>query len=186
MKKKILWITLGACLVITGSITYLFLKGKTLSEIFLKNYFIQKEKRESIPEVVWDCLRHPKEMTLYSIDPMILDGPKFSENDIVFHGFKSLGSTIIHKPETQSIIAEEIENAITALGMSQAYCFWPRHMVRITDGKIVYDFLICFQCSTLYLYEGEQKINILVIGGNNDIFNKILINAQVPLPKEEK
>ncbi len=176
MKKKILLITLCICIIVTGSIVYL---------ISQKN-LIKKNKRESISNAIWHCLQHPKEMTLFSIDPIDSEDLKPTDKENIFHGFKSLGSTPILNLETQGIIAKEIENAVTAMGKSQAKCFWPRHGVRITDGKSVYDFLICFECYTLHLYEDERKTNEVVIGGSGDVFNEILIKANVPLPKEEK
>lgn len=181
MKKKIIGIII-VVLCFVGIAGYQ-IKSKQNEE---KKKLMQIEKRKQISSAIWSCLKNPKEMILYSIDPNLEDEDlKLLPKDILFHNFKILGSTKINNVDDQKIIAAEIDNAVAVIDKDFANCFWPRHGVRVTDGNIVYDFVICYHCNTLYLYEGDNKLKEIILGGTVDILNAILIKANVPLPKSE-
>ena len=65
-------------------------------------------------------------------------------------------------------------------------CFVPRHGVRVVEGKIVCDFLICFECGQMVVFSGEEQIDCVEIGGRSDMLNEILKKANVPLPEQAK
>lgn len=142
---------------------------------------------EEIPEKIWDCLYQPKEMVLFSLDP---DQPNEeilkSKENALFHEYLILGSTKILSKEDQNIVADEIKYAVYGLGRGVFLCFEPRHGVRITDGKNTYDYLICFECGSMHVFYSENSYYDIMIGGNKDVLDKILINAKVPLPVSQK
>lgn len=182
MKKKIVVIII-IVLCLFGLAGYQ-IKSKLNGE---KKKLMRIKKRNEISSAIWSCLKNPKEMILYSIDPN-LEGEdlKLLPKDILFHNFKILGSIKINNFEEQNKIVTEIESAVSMIDADFANCFWPRHGVRVTDGNIVYDFVICYHCNTLYLYEGDNKLKEIIIGGTVDILNAILIKAKVPLPESYK
>ena len=150
-----------------------------------KKLAAQEKKLTQVSEEIWKCLSQPKEMVLYSLDPDNED-IKNTEKNVIFHNFKVLGSLKVESPEIQAKIVNEIKSAVSEIGRDFAKCFWPRHGVSVTDGNNVYDFVICYHCHTLYLYQGDAKIKEIVIGSSVEILNGILKNANVPLPEQAK
>jgi hypothetical protein len=144
----------------------------------------QYYKQSNIPEAAWECLNHPKELILYSICPEPKLTPK--DNEVFSHGFKVLGSAAIKNKKDQNVIISEVTRAISTLFAMESACFNPRHCVRVTDGRIVYDFLICYECNYIALYSGEEKIAGIQIRGSGDALNEILKKANVPLPEQAK
>lgn len=155
------------------------------SAYFYLVYLSKKEKLKQIHEIVWNCLDHPKEMTLYSIEPDLsekeLNKIKENKSKPFFHEYVILGSTKIEGKKNQVKVSNVIKDAVMIMYDGGARCFAPRHGVSVTDGKVTYDFLLCFSCGYMSVYEGEELIEHVDIDGSNKILNEILINANVPL-----
>lgn len=166
-------------------ISFLILIIFLTSAYFYLVYLSKKEKLKQIPEIVWNCLDHPYEMTLYSIEPDLsqkeMNKIKENKSNPFFHEYVILGSTKIEGKKNQVIVANEIRNAVMIMYDGGARCFNPRHGVRVTDGKITYDFLICFSCGYMSVYNGEELIEHVDIEGSYKVLNEILVNANVPL-----
>ena len=177
MMKKINLIIFGVIILI-GFMYFVFLQFKEKNSLIAK-----EEKINRISEDTWKCLNQSRNMVLYSLEPYSRD-MEFAKKDVVFHEFKVLGSLWIENQDLQTKIANEIKRAVSEVDKDFANCFWPRHGVRVSDEKSVYDFLICYQCNTLYLFKDEGKKREIVIGGTVNFLNEILINAKVPLPAQ--
>lgn len=150
---------------------------------YYQRMIAKENKRKVIPEEIWNCLYHPKEMVLFSLEPInILTENNSLKKETMFQRHVILGSTIIKSQEVQNKIAVEINDAVNELECGGARCFEPRHGVRVTDGKVEYDFLICFECDHMYVYSAGNYIAGIDIGGRDKVFNEILMNAKVPLP----
>ena len=134
----------------------------------------------SIPEAALRCLRAPQHMTLYSINP---DRWAQSQhlNTTLFHKFRVLGETSITAPDSQLVVADTIQQAVTHSFGTEYKCFDPRHGVRVSDTSGTYDFLMCFECAQIEIYSGDQHIAHLTISGSTTSLNEILRSAKVPL-----
>lgn len=142
------------------------------------------EIKKEIPKVVWKCLTSSKEMFLISLDPMVKKRDNknaASSSKTYFYGFVELGRTKINNQIERTKIAEEIKASISDLSVNQSKCFWPRHAIFVTDGKLAFEILICYECHGIEIYAGNKRIFNDSIGGSPAYFNELLRNANLPL-----
>jgi hypothetical protein len=68
-----------------------------------------------------------------------------------------------------------------------ARCFIPRHGIRAThDGKTV-ELVICFECSQLWVHQGDAKDWMTIGKEPQSVFDKLLTEAGIELaPKPAK
>jgi hypothetical protein len=141
--------------------------------------FAYREVRlRTIPTAAWQCLRHPQQMVLYSIDPA--RAPSNTDSN-VFHKHRILGQTSVTISADQATVDSALRRSVTSwLGISY-YCFNPRHGIRVTDGTTTYDFLACFECQSMLVFSGERRIADTGIRGSPDALNAVLRAANIPL-----
>jgi hypothetical protein len=123
-------------------------------------------------------------VTLYSINGgKGAERSKARETGEVFHGFPVLGKTEIVDAEARGELLKAIEDGIAQKGVSKADCWWPRHGLRVTSGGQVTDYLICFQCNQVYIYEGgaERERQRTMPSEVQTVFDKHLRAAGLPL-----
>jgi hypothetical protein len=186
MKKTVKIIGICGVLAI-GLLLSIYYYQRTIAKENKKPWIV-KEKidrgivEKEVAEEIWRCLYYPKEMALFSIDPeMKSEEIRKSKEGSLFHDYIVLGSTNIINRNDQYKIAEDIKNAVNS-SHGAFLCFDPRHGVRVSDGKVVYDFLICFECGEMKVYSSDGSVESVMIGGSKDVLNEILIKAKVPLP----
>jgi hypothetical protein len=117
---------------------------------------------------------------LYSLDPGQDVDPKDKAR---LHGWKVLGKTTLKRTdEAGKALLQALDKSRVGLG---AKCFDPRHAIHAEhDGKKV-DVLICFECGWAYVYPSDGDHVILKIDRTAEkVFNKLLTDAKVPLPKQ--
>jgi hypothetical protein len=143
------------------------------------------------PGEIPDVLADPGSSVLYSIDPSSIYSGHPASNLPKMFGYDVLGSTpltpaqsqeLTHElqPDLDAYIAEERAGRETA-----SMCFDPRHILEISYYGHIYDFVICFACSEVYVYK-DQKIRLyfMIHSASKASFNRILIAAKVPLPTQ--
>jgi hypothetical protein len=136
-----------------------------------------EEKKSEVDPVA--AVAAATEIELYSLDPSVRgqqDG---------FHGWKILGKTTIKEAATRKALADAFKKGVAENKGEVAACFNPRHGIRVKhDGKTV-DLVICFQCySFQHFVDDKQGKGGLVTASPQPVFNKVLTNAKVPLPKQ--
>lgn len=70
----------------------------------------------------------------------------------VFHGFPVLGRTEIREADEKTGLVSSLATAVEDFDAVPAYCFSPRHGLRIIRGATQSDFLICFKCQNMHIY----------------------------------
>jgi hypothetical protein len=133
----------------------------------------------SVPSAALACLRAPQQMTLYSIQPHFANADTPSTN--LFHGNPILGEVAIAARADQRTVATDLERGITFWVGDRMACFEPRHGVRVTDGDVTYDFLICFECMTVVVYSDDEPIGSIGITRSPNTLNELLSRSDVPL-----
>ena len=156
-------------LFITGAVICLILGGWCFYRAF---------QLRGPPEVAWRALRAPQHMTLYSIDPDRRFGQPIAPGS--FHEFRVLGEAVITDQPAQRAVVRAIEDAVCRSG-SQKACFDPRHGVRVTTGADTFDFLICFECSKIHVYSGDQFVAETTISDSPQALNALLREAKLPI-----
>ena len=60
-------------------------------------------------------------------------------------------------------------------------CFEPHHALRVIADGHTYDYLLCYSCNGIVVFEDSKRIADLSISGSPDILNALLTTAHVPL-----
>ncbi len=142
----------------------------------------EKEKNK-LSDRAKSILDKAEQLELWSLDP----DPKARDKD-GFHNWKVLGKTVV-TGEARKQLVSALEQGIAASDGVGAKCFDPRHGIRATaDGKAV-DLVICFECGWVYVYfdNDKQRSEVVVSTGKPQaVFDKVLTDAKVPLPKQAR
>jgi hypothetical protein len=107
-----------------------------------------------------------------------------------FHGWKVLGKTEI-QGRTLKLLVEAFKKCAKIRKtdpFTRYACFNPRHGIRVIVDDQIYDLVVCFECHEVQAYSGkpEKMAHFEMKTGPVDLFNKILKDANVKLPKQPK
>ena len=154
-----------------ATLALLLLSGLTFrSEARLKNKISPRAAK---------ALSAPTSVVLYSLDPAV--GPDGSGPKL--HTFKILGKATLDGKQTATAL--KAFNAAVSSGDASFFynCFDPRQALRIVADNHTYDFLLCYKCHRLYVYEGEKVIETLGAGGSPEALKALLKDLRLPLAK---
>lgn len=149
---------------------------------FLGNPAIVGEGRPNkLPVAADQALASADSVVLYSLEPYT-ENPEADKNwkGAKFHGYNCLGQLSLTGQQAQTAIAE-FKKAIPKEEGPMAECFDPRHALRVVSGHHTYDFLLCYQCAQMEVYEDDKELADLSASGSADILNSLLKKAGVPL-----
>ncbi len=134
-----------------------------------------------IPAEVLAALAKADAVELLSLDPM---RPMVPPKD-GFHGWKVLGRTAVKDEKTHTALLTSLRKAAEASDGTAAFCFNPRHGLRVTTGKATVDLVICFECLQVRAFAGDdaRPKGFLITGGPQKGFDQVLKDAGVPLAK---
>jgi len=137
--------------------------------------------KKVLPHELTTALQTASKVTLFSLDPSVLI---INRNDPRprLGNWLILGQTNLAKPQ-RSIAVKALIDAIKSFDGQSAMCFDPRHALRVTTPGHTYDFIICFACRQVWVWEGSQMIATAGITGPKKPFDDILTAAKVPLPR---
>jgi hypothetical protein len=122
-----------------------------------------------------------------SFELLSLEPERVKDAKETFQGWKVLGKKVIDKAEMRKKLVDEFERGVAEYTGGAAKCFNPRHGIRVKhDGKSA-DFVICFECDRVLVYAGGKDERLFLVSQTPGIlFNKVLKEAGVPLPKGPK
>jgi hypothetical protein len=127
-------------------------------------------------------LSEPDELILYSLAGYehlpSLGGP--APEGELFHKVPVLGKLDVKDPLARREIVAALQDG-AARGDKLAFCFFPRHGIRVTQSGQTLDFVVCFECYQFKLY-GDGDVQTLPITRDpQEVFNQHLQAAGVPL-----
>jgi len=100
-----------------------------------------------------------------------------------FHGWKVLGKTTVTDAAARGKVVAAFKDGVEASTPLAAGCFRPRHGIRLTHDGRSFDFLICFECLFVQVFEGDRPERVYRITGSPQrAFDRVLRDAGVPLP----
>lgn len=135
-----------------------------------------------LPKEVREAFDKASEFELYSLDPA--RPIKKNDKDVLFHDWKVLGKTTLKGEDARKVRSAIDKGRKDSDGLVAA-CFNPRHGVRFVRDKKTYDIVICYECLSATIYEGEKRLGqFLTTQSPAPILNRTLENAEVPLPKQ--
>jgi hypothetical protein len=142
-----------------------------------------------IPETADVLLTKADTFEVYSLDPT--REPKEEDKREAakdkFHGWKVLGKTAVKGEDARKRLADALRQGAEDNGGVAAACFIPRHGVRLKAGDKTIDLVICFQCLSVQVFDGDEAVKgFLTTGEPQKEFDAVLKAAGVPLPKQAK
>lgn len=123
-----------------------------------------------------DVLEHSDQFILYSIEPYLIIDEKGT-----FHGYHIFGQTQIADQKERAKLIAYLYDGLTDEHIFMAGCFTPHHAIRAIRGKKIVDLVICFSCSGIDIYYGQQQGHTNVGNAPQPYFDSVLTNAAVPL-----
>jgi hypothetical protein len=139
------------------------------------------DEKNKIPDAAKAILEKADEFELYSLDP---DRTKEKPKD-AFHGWKVLGKTAIKDKKDRERVLAAVFKGVADSDGSVAACFNPRHGIRAVKGETTVELVICFECLSLEIWQGEKRSTALTAHTPQPALDKVLKDAGVTLPKRE-
>jgi hypothetical protein len=123
------------------------------------------DEKPKLPADIVALMKAPDEVILYSLTPLQnkRKGLEAWGNKDRFHDDGVVGKVTLKDAKERELIVETILAAINPDPDGGALCFIPHHGVRFKKGDKTLDMSICFTCSWLYVYDGDQKKATVVI-----------------------
>ena len=92
-----------------------------------------------------------------------------------------LGEIVVSGASKGALLAA-LQQGIEENNGKMMKCFEPRHGLRVVyDGKTI-DFLICFECLQIEIFNGTNlESGVLVSSSPQALFDKLLRDANIPL-----
>jgi hypothetical protein len=141
-----------------------------------------------IPSWALTVMQSADHYELFSLDPEPPELKRERTDDVdseKFHGWIVMGRTVIDSEATRKILNEALDTGAKETGLGAAACFNPRHGIRMNRGHETVDFVICFQCSHVEIYQRDEKLRgFFVTSSPQPAFDGVLREAGVPLAKD--
>jgi hypothetical protein len=127
-------------------------------------------------------LENAENFELFSLEP---NAGENSDPTNGFQGWTVLGKTAISQATVRKKLVDALAAGLEGQEGVPAWCFEPRHAIRVVHGGRVLDFLICFQCwdaRVLIQWNGKRFYHQMTIGRTpQPVFDEVLRAANVPL-----
>ncbi len=139
-----------------------------------------------LPESAAQALNSPNNAILYSLDPSdrlmlhSLDPSKAPKDSRYFHWVRIIGKMNLDNKKAIEVV-KIFKSAINNNTGKALLCFNPRQNLQIKYNNHVYDFLICYECHQLQIYEDDKMIKGITIGGTDKAINEILASDHIPI-----
>ena len=118
---------------------------------------------------------------LYSLNPG--GSTNYSVNtDRIFHGFSILGKAEIKPADDPAALLKTFAQGIREDDGQAAFCFNPRHGLRMVVGSATNDFVICFECGSVHAYGFANGTGFLITGSPGAAFNHLVDKYHLKKP----
>ncbi len=108
---------------------------------------------QEIPPEALKSLDSAVSMQVYALDPSIHGA---IIDSVGFHGYKINNEGTITAPSDLQRLVAALKDGVKN-GRASMACFNPRHGLRIVEGTVTHDFLICFECLSLHIVTQGDK-----------------------------
>ena len=99
-----------------------------------------------------------------------------------FHGYPIVGQTEIKDEKIKSDLVAHFYDGMAAESIAKG-CFSPHHAIRAMKGQKTVDLVICFSCSGVHIYYGEERSRTHVAQEPERFYNAVLATVGVPRSK---
>ncbi|MFT3882538.1 MAG: hypothetical protein QM703_23160 [Gemmatales bacterium] len=137
----------------------------------------------TFPPSARQALENATTFELLSLNPIANTDKEKNE----FYGFAVLGKTQVKVAGIRRQIVAAFQQAIDESEGLAAACFKPRHGFRVAYEKKTFEFVICYECMQIAVYEDGKLLKRLFTTGNaQGILDRALRDAGVPLAEKSK
>jgi hypothetical protein len=141
--------------------------------------------RNEIPDGAARALASASKVTLYSLEPWAKAGTRehlvLGQVDLTgaaaAKAVAAFQSTVASKVLCSGFFRRECHTAGVAL------CFNPRHELRVVANGQSYEFLLCYQCHRMEVFQNGRPVAALAVTGSPKVLNDLLEQANIPLAK---
>jgi hypothetical protein len=103
-------------------------------------------------------LQKAQRVQVFRLDPKPLKG-KTAGAKGEFHGYDILSESSAGTADARKEVTAFIAKTLHWNELRKALCFNPRHGVRVVVGKRTLDFLVCFECYAVEVYEKNEILS---------------------------
>ena len=139
----------------------------------------------TLRDEIYFALRDGESFELYSLQPGIRTGEKLADYPDQFHGWPVLGKAVVKIPSWKQPLLIGSHRMLYQHGEVFAPCFNPRHGIRVISNGQPVDLVICFECSRVDIYRGDNEDDSLTIGNGQEEFDQVLRFANLKLAGKE-
>jgi hypothetical protein len=129
----------------------------------------------------------PEKITLLSIDGNAYKAGEEPKTPEHYREYPLLGKVEITDAGQREEIMRALQRGISEGTDFQAFCFWPRHTVLTEQHGHTREYIVCFECTWVAIYEdGNHSRTVTTSTHAKELFNRTLMDAGVPLAPERK
>jgi hypothetical protein len=159
VRRSFFWIAVAAAALIS----FIIATGNTV-------------KNSPLPSRFQRILANADSAVLFSLEPQTPPNASGAR----LHYFRILGQTTLDSVETH-VAASEFESATSKSSAALYSCFDPRHALRIVSDGHIYDFLLCYSCHSVEVFENDKIVAGANAEGSPAVLNELLRKHQIPL-----
>jgi hypothetical protein len=140
----------------------------------------------SLRDEIFAAMRDAESFEIFSLQPGVRREETLDSYPVQFHGWPVLGKADVSEPRWKKPILIGTQRMHQKHEGLPAPCFNPRHGLRVVQQGKAIECVICFECSSMYVYrEGQERV-FLVIGDGQEEFDTVLRAAGVILPDKNE
>ncbi len=133
-----------------------------------------------VPRKAVAALENAEQYELLSLEPH--PGPDAANT---FHGYPVLGRMLITDGNARANLTRALRTGASENQNTVAACFNPRHGLHVVGKSGAMDFVICFECRQVKVFENELRTpGFLTSPSPKPVFDAVLKKAGVPLAEE--
>ena len=138
--------------------------------------------QKTLADSLRSLVRPDSRVFLYAMDPRLPRG-RARKGTEMFHGYRVLGRAEIKDAAEKQALLDALGEGITSSNGIIAYCFEPRHALRVETGDARVDLNICFECLQIFPHGFNGDRGIPVTRGPETVFDAALKKHGLRKPK---
>lgn len=145
-----------------------------------------KQVKSAFPDDGREVLEQADTVTFFTLNPTRLVEGKLSPEKERLRNYGVLGKVEITDAAERRRLVEAIYEGLRGEDAGPADCFIPRHGLRFTRGSRTIEFVICFQCTWVHIYQddAEHATRMLFGAGVRPVFDAIVERAKLAFSKQ--
>ncbi|MES2790871.1 MAG: hypothetical protein V4719_14760 [Planctomycetota bacterium] len=139
-----------------------------------------KKTPTALSKDIQSLMNRAESVELFSLDPYTKDNEleNFNEEEMSaskFHGWAVYGSRKLTDEVGKNLVRAAILDSTPDIHPQTAMaCFWPHHGVRFTAGDKHVEFVICFFCESMKIWEATGQSSMHTTSTGKSVLNRLI------------